>query len=483
MQELRERFDAYRSACERERRRLARGPELSPRYAELDDRYADLTSGDPLDRLRKEIASGGSGEQKEAERRLLCGIEDAVVAARTRDVEGELRARARDQRVRAGAGPGNEAELRGRLAVSDDADERTSLEDALERASAGLAELRAQRFARVGAARRALGYPDGLAFLRARSTSLDPDAAEALLGGTLERSEPAFRDARARLLAASSSHALLLRARRAPELDRVLLADRHAAALDALCAPLGRRLEDVQGLALEPGYARADRFALEVPGDIRLALPGAGGLLSRVAAFAAAGRALHGAYTSSELSPERRRVSDPVLDEGFAWLIGLRALDREWLAELDLGAAAESLAVQVRFERVVRTRVAAALARIELLLARVPAGETPPADLEARFARGLEEATGVPWPGSSVLAHVGAEGRAVARMQGFALEALLAERLRSAHGRRFWREGRAWNLLRELWNTGATYDAASLGRELGFRDLDPTPFLDACAAL
>jgi hypothetical protein len=267
-------------------------------------------------------------------------------------------------------------------------------------------------------------------------------------------------------------------ARRAPALDSALAVGRHAETLARLCAGLGRPLPELAGLTLER-MPRAGRFALEVPGDIRLALPAAGGLPARVAAFHAAGRALHAAFMSPELEVERRRVIDPALDAGFGGLLALCALDPLFIEELDVGSSADALLSQVRLERVLRLRESAAMALVELHLARLPAGAEPPADLSDRFGRELERASGVRWPGSSALAFVGAKGHAIARLRGFAFAALLRERLLTNYGRRFWRATRAWALLKELWNTGSTYDAGGLAVELGFGGLEGAALIDA----
>ncbi len=479
MQELRERLEEYRAACERERWRLSRTPDPSSLLAELDDRFADLASGEPLEELRRE--SAGPGEAAQARARLALGIEDAVVAARTRRIEAELRTAVRNQRVRAGSFEGNERALRARLGVALDADERARLCDALVRAHAELEALRVERCVAVGAARGALGHTDGVSFLAARSPGLEAEAIDQLADRVLERSDAVFRDVWARVVRTPDpALAELAHARRAPALDQLLAAAQHRPALAECVAALGRPIGELAGVTLESG-PRADRFAFEVPGDVRLVLPTASGLRARASAFEAAGRALHAAYTSSELPVERRRVVDPALETGFGLLVGLRALDPLWLAERDAGPAGDALAAHSRFEHLLGLRSAAALARVELELARVPAGSQPPADLGPRFASELERAGGARPPESAALACASPEGRSIARLQGYALEALLGERLRSAHGRRFWREPRAWNLLKELWNTGATYHASRLAAELGFDGLDPTPLLDACA--
>ena len=63
-------------------------------------------------------------------------------------------------------------------------------------------------------------------------------------------------------------------------------------------------------------------------------------------------------------------------------------------------------------------------------------------------------------------------------LRAWCLEAKLSEHLRERFGRRFWRERGAGDLLKELWNTGATYTADGLADELGLGPIDTEALIE-----
>ena len=67
-------------------------------------------------------------------------------------------------------------------------------------------------------------------------------------------------------------------------------------------------------------------------------------------------------------------------------------------------------------------------------------------------------------------------------LRGWCLEAQLSELLRERFGRRFWRERAAGELLKELWNTGATYSAEEIAAQLGLGALEIDRLIETCLA-
>ena len=120
--------------------------------------------------------------------------------------------------------------------------------------------------------------------------------------------------------------------------------------------------------------------------------------------------------------------------------------------------------------------VARAAAAVRLLMARAAAeGVRVAAGLGDDD--GLSRALGLPWPPILRLADGLAGLGAADDLRGRTLGAVLRAHLQEAHGSRWFAEGAAGGLLRELWLEGGQLDAEDLARELGSPGLDPEGLL------
>ncbi len=120
----------------------------------------------------------------------------------------------------------------------------------------------------------------------------------------------------------------------------------------------------------------------------------------------------------------------------------------------------------VRATRSVRRRRCAAKVRYELELESLP-NTADPRPLAELYTEELYTATGARTSEARYLYETDPWLYSVDTLRARCLESQLVEHLRTRFGRRFWRERRAGDLLKELWNTGATYTAEELAAALG----------------
>jgi hypothetical protein len=486
MEELRGRFEAWWSARARAGVRSSSGLDPGVDLERIDDEFGDVTSGAALDSLRKEAAEGAWESTRDAARRLGLGITSAVVRARTREGARRLAERAAAQTVRVGREVGRVLDWQVRLGAESDPVRRRAIDDALAGATAELNELRLELLATETEALAELGHPTPVAWAEALRPGVDLAAWSTRAERVLALTESAWNDALRRRLPAAK--VALERAHRGDlefalrlhPYDRYFSAAALRPAFDYTALGLGIRLDDVGGIDVDdearPGKdPRAHCVGERIPGAVHVLLPAFAGVAACEALFAACGRALRLAFTSSALPVEFRLVSDPGLDEGFGQLWASRVADPGWVPEGPAAAKGEPFLADARFRRLGLLRMHAATLRFERELQALPAGSDarPTAEI---FGEELSRATGVRWPDALYLARYprasGAHSLSVDVLRGWCLEAQLAEELRMRFGHRFWRERACGELLKELWNTGGTYTAEELAHELGLGGLE-----------
>ncbi len=451
MEQIRERHEAWREERERELYRVHSGRKREAALDEIDDRFADLTSGDLLGPLRAELEAQNTEAARDPRRRLIRLVESARL-----DAQGWRRGR----------------ELHG--ATRADA----------------LGELLAELFVRSSEARQKLGYASGLERFAALYERVDLDAwargADRLLEATesvyLDRLAPALERAGVARDAATPLTLAALTERSA--CDSLFAGEQLLDCLEFTTAGMGVELGLVRGVALDheprPGRApEARTFVLRVPGEIVVSGGERDGVRAHRDWFRAAGLAFASAYVSPELPVERRRGLDPALALGWGWLLADLLADSRWIREGPAQQRASAFAEEAALWRLLELRRAAGQLRFELELARVPAGRDPHG-LAERYADELGAATGVPHTPAGYLADSDPELASLHRLRARSFALQLAEWLRERHGRAFWKERRAGELLKELWNTGSTYCAEEIAAEIGFAPLEVEPLIESC---
>lgn len=415
MAELRERYESWREARVRTRLAWLLGDARVLDFERADEEHLDVTSGDALDDVRAEASSTSNASSRERQRRMIGALESAVVARRIRDLAA--RARSRPDAV----------------------------------------ELREELVARESEACAALGYANALRFAESLRAGVDyaewSAHAEALLTATAGM----YHDAK--------------RVLRPLDWSDALPASRLYGALDFALEGMGIALARAPGLRSDTdphpgGRELAFTSAPRVPGEVWLIGVPRAGIPALESLFAAAGEALHAAFTSENLPLELRVLGDPA--SPLAWRFTLlQILAEPSFAEAGpAGGRSSEFGLVLRARRLAAARRCAALVAPEIALGELAPGSDPHG-LETLYAERLEAALGQAPDESSFLLECSARQNAVDELRALALAAELTRHLRERFGRRFWTTRGAGELLLELWNTGTTYSPEALARSLG----------------
>ncbi len=316
-----------------------------------------------------------------------------------------------------------------------------------------LDELRAERVATRSARLAQLGFASSRAFAEALRPGVDYDQWRREARRFLELSDSVLRSAERAPGAESSFAAELPAARMRPALDFALEGMR----LELARLPALR----VDGEPRAGKYAAALAGAPRVPDEVWLVFAPASGAVAWEALFASAGEALHLAFSCASLSIERRVLGDPALGLAFGEVM------RTLFAEPALGATLAGVdpvhfAAAAQRRHLLELRANAERVALELQLAELSPGAAAPELGEA-----------------GILASIGPALSSVDRLRAASLGVCLARLLRTRFGREWWKTRAAGELLKELWDTGASYAPEALARELSLPALGAEALLEA----
>lgn len=416
MTDLRARYESLREARVRSRLAWRSGESAELDFEKADEEHLDVTSGDALPEILAEAGASHFADARERSARMTAALQAAVVARNTRELAA--RARARPEAV----------------------------------------ALREELCARESEALARLGFANARAFAESLRSGVDYGFWSAQAEVLLEATAAGFRDAE--------------RALRPLAWDEVLPAARLRPALDFALESLGVSLDRAPGLRIDETTLRASASELafacapRVPGEILLSYAPCPGISALEALFAAAGEALHAAFTSEALPLERRVLGDPA--SALVWRFFLPALLAEpSFAESGLvaGRAEEFLAV-LRARRLAAARRSASLVSVELALAELSPGSDPHG-LETHYAERILLALGRAPDEAAFLIECSTRLQSVDALRAQSVASELVRQLRERFGTRWWTSREAGALLLELWNTGTTYSPEALARDLG----------------
>jgi len=367
------------------------------------------------------------------------------------------------------------------LAAEPEGPRRKALAEAHDAAARALAPLVATREAALASAVGSLGF-EGTLPLAAALRGAPVEALEALAEATLARTDATWRallDALARK--ELSTPAERLRERDLPRLWRTaaesrafparrLLPDAEAtlAGLGLDLAAGGRLVVDA---AAHPGQiARPLCVPVEVPGQVRLAVPPVAGLDAARALFHELGVAQAAARITAP-GLEARRLGSPALAGAWGRLLASVTADPAWLTAHGLEAEAARREARVAAaRRLHEARRAAALVLAEVARARAPAGAAAAwARLGPRaLGHPLDAGEAPPWRLEPDPLLESAEV-----LRAALLAAQVEARLGAGPGGPWWRRPQSGAWLREAWAHGAARTPDEVARDAGGAGLDP----------
>lgn len=452
----------------------------------LSDIYADhatLFEASTIDRLRE--AAEGSGDEAPQARELLAFAMREHLASDVAELTDRVAAAEAAAVImwRGEPIPYRAAWTRA-IDIANRA-ERNGLAASYLEAVEAINPLRQERFERIAAAVRRLGYADVPSMVQA-TAGFDPHQLAAELKGFLADSETVYYAAQRRMMAeidiehGDGARVDLDRVLRGAGWDSWFPARGMLPALRGTLAGLGIDLAGQRAIQLDVEHrdgksARAFCATVRVPGDVRLVIQPHGGWDDYAALLHEAGHAEHFAHVAAELPAAFRLLGDDSLTEGYGWLFEILVGEPAWLMER-LGmpeaeahafadfhalwqlAAMRATAAGLVFQLYLHSGVDAALAR-------------------EQYAGMLGLTLGVREPAERYLAmtddHLYVARYARATMVAGSLAAWLRERA----GETWWRSTEAGDALRRSWSRGQEWNAEDVVAHLGYDHLDWRPVL------
>ncbi len=462
---LRGRGEALCAELGRESYRTGAGLEVESHYAEIFDRYPDLTAEAALEAARGHPA-------------LLEWVVDNAVARAVAPLDDRLHAWEAQAVLTL---PGGESlpYQRAAIAIANEPDRARRLAiDAARRALlAAPAALRRERLETERALLAKQGLGDVVA-ARAALSGMDLAALGEACGRFLAATEDLHRDVLREALerelgvaladADRVDGAVLFRNREFdeyfPAAELVLVARRQLAAM-GLDAEAGGRIR-YDTADRERKRSRAFCAPVKVPDEVYLVIRPFGGQTDYRAFWHELGHAQHFANIAPELPFEHRWLGDNSVTEAFAMLFEHMVTAPAWLRRFTTMSAARRRAFEraQAFALLAILRRYAAKLRYELTLYRAASFE----EGAASYAPLLSAATGLRYPAEDALLDLDDAFYAARYLRAWQLEALLAAALRERFDVDWFRNPRAGPRLLELFSHGQRSDATALAAaELG----------------
>jgi hypothetical protein len=438
LSEYRQRFSQYHTQVNREDYLYRSGRKDRPETASIVGDYSDLFELSTVADLRSALDE--TPAYRETERasiqRLIAFALEGNLARRVREISQELE--------------------------FDDAE-----------------DLRAERFEKLHAASRELGYENYLA-MRRELRGVDFEIIGAQADRLLAQTESGYVSALAPLLAEEAG--VSVDEAKASDLDRLhgftrfdhfFPRERMLELYRELFYGLGFKPDNQSNVEIDsqnrPRKQRRSFCApIRVPEEVKLVVNLIGGQENYREFLRVAGRAQHFAWTSQNLYPEFCIGGDPATPEAWGMLLGNLMLDEHWLLGafgfVDHRRFLHTLSVL----RLANVRRNAAQLRFEIEFhAGTLSGMAGP-----RFAELLTNATRVRFDESEHLRAVSDSFSPASHLRACAFESQFREYLKGRYGRRWWASRKAGETLIDLWNMGQRYTVEELAAMIGMGKLD-----------
>jgi hypothetical protein len=444
------------------------------------ERHAALFSRKVVDALRRLLDAGG--DETNHDRALLAvatdGFIDRAVAALT-DAVGTAEATAvvvwRGEQIPYRA-------LRIRISEISGRAERNALYASYLEAEDAINPIRLERFERIGALARELGYADYVDLIRT-TRGFDPDALGSQIRGFLAESETPYFAALRRYLArieieqGDASQADMWYLTRGSGWDHWFDGRKILSVLEATLRGLGIELRGQKGATLDvearPNKSpRAFVAVISAPRDVRLVIQPHGGWDDYGAVLHEAGHLEHFLHVDPALPVSLRELGDASVTEGYAMTFERLLAEPAWLVA-QLGMSDEQSIAFADFYSLYLLVTLRSLAARHLHELRMHRGGDAALD-RATYAGLAGLLTGVRAPEELYLA-IDDGMYAASYLRCFMLDAALTDYLVQRHGDTWWRNAEAGETLRRAWSRGQAWSAEQVVAHLGYDSLDWRP--------
>jgi hypothetical protein len=449
---------------------------LEPIY----ERHASLFTRDVVNELRRRVDAGGAelGHDRALLAAATDGFIDAEVAILT-DAVGTAEATAaviwRGETI-------PYRSLRNRISEISGRAERNGLFASYLEAEEAINPLRRERFERIGAVARDLGYADYVELIRT-TRGFDPDALGAEIRDFLAESETPYFAALRRFLArieieqgdASLADGWYLI--RGSGWDNWFDGRRMIAVLEATLRGMGIELRGQAGATLDvetrPNKApRPFVSVVNAPRDVRLVVQPHGGWHDYSRLLHEAGHLEHFLHVDPRLPVSQRELGDSSVTEGYAMTFERLLAEPAWLTE-QLGMPLEHATAFADFYSLYYLVEMRGLAAMHLHELRMHRGGDD-ALHRATYAGLAGLLTGVREPEERYLL-IDDGMYAATYLRSFMLDAALTDYLVAQHGPAWWRSAAAGETLRRAWSRGQEWNAEQVVAHLGYSSLDWRP--------
>jgi hypothetical protein len=208
---------------------------------------------------------------------------------------------------------------------------------------------------------------------------------------------------------------------------------------------------------------RAFCAPIDIPAEVMLVIMPTGGQGDYQAFLHEAGHAQHFGFSSASLRTEFLYSGDRALSEMYAFLFQYLITDPEWLRSM-LGMREPGEFVQVMLlDKLMMLRRYAGKLDYELRLH----SNSDLSSNAVEYVEKLTRATLFRYECEEYLADVDDGFYSADYLRAWAFEVMLRDYLRTKYGRAWWRNRRAGDLLKEMWNTGNRYRADELVDQVG----------------
>jgi hypothetical protein len=444
------------------------------------ERHASLFTRDVVDELRRRVDAGGAelGHNRALLAAATDGFIDGEVAALT-DAVGTAEATAvviwRGETI-------PYRSLRNRISEISGRAERNGLFASYVEAEEAINPLRRERFERIGAVARDLGYADYVELIK-MTRGFDPDALGAEIRDFLAESETPYFAALRRFLArieieqgdASLADGWYLM--RGSGWDNWFDGRKMLGVLEATLRGIGIDLRGQAGATLDvearPNKAPRPFVAIvNAPGDVRLVIQPHGGWDDYGAVLHEAGHLEHFLHVDPRLPISQRELGDASVTEGYAMTFERLLAEPEWLSE-QLGMPPDHAIAFADFYSLYHLVTMRSLAAKHLHELRMHRGGDD-ALHRATYAGLAGLLTGVREPEERYLL-IDDGMYAASYLRCFMLDAALTDYLVAHHGPAWWRSAAAGETLRRAWSRGQEWNAEQVVAHLGYSSLDWRP--------